>query len=138
MFSILKRNLRHHIHATDEGKNQKPKGKAFYIGLAFVELGKEDATVIVEPKTEIFLHHRGILTGRTLTVMKDHRMFVKIMNLKDCPQQILKEEPIELRLPIDLISDRPKKEEGVDNYISDLQDRLKLRDDYGLEFRLLF
>ncbi|KAJ8911021.1 hypothetical protein NQ315_016590 [Exocentrus adspersus] len=32
----------------------------------------------------------------------------------------------ELRLPIDLISDRPKKEEGVDNYISHLQDRLKL------------
>ncbi|KAJ8909763.1 hypothetical protein NQ315_005452 [Exocentrus adspersus] len=32
----------------------------------------------------------------------------------------------ELRLPIDLISDRPKKEEGVNNYISHLQDRLKL------------
>ncbi|KAJ8910252.1 hypothetical protein NQ315_007474, partial [Exocentrus adspersus] len=32
----------------------------------------------------------------------------------------------ELRLPIDLISDRLKKEEGVDNYISHLQDRLKL------------
>ncbi|KAJ8912736.1 hypothetical protein NQ315_016691 [Exocentrus adspersus] len=32
----------------------------------------------------------------------------------------------ELRLPIELISDRPKKEEGVDNYISRLQDRLKL------------
>ncbi|KAJ8915498.1 hypothetical protein NQ315_012379 [Exocentrus adspersus] len=32
----------------------------------------------------------------------------------------------ELRLPIDLISDRPKKEEGVENYISHLQDRLKL------------
>ncbi|KAJ8911829.1 hypothetical protein NQ315_012559 [Exocentrus adspersus] len=31
----------HHIHATDEGKNQKPKGKAFYIGLAFVELGSQ-------------------------------------------------------------------------------------------------
>ncbi|KAJ8914080.1 hypothetical protein NQ315_014275 [Exocentrus adspersus] len=103
------------------------------------------------------------------------------MNLKDCPQQILKGEPkpaqmktlpeplqeilkkstpllnpeevlqleellpyrsavhestgktpasivfgAELRLPIDLISDQPKKEEGVDNYISRLQDRLKL------------
>ncbi|KAJ8915506.1 hypothetical protein NQ315_012387 [Exocentrus adspersus] len=33
--------LTHHIHATDEGKNQKPKGKAFYIGLAFVELGSQ-------------------------------------------------------------------------------------------------
>ncbi|KAJ8915732.1 hypothetical protein NQ315_000667 [Exocentrus adspersus] len=33
--------LVHHIHATDEGKNQKPKGKAFYIGLAFVELGSQ-------------------------------------------------------------------------------------------------
>ncbi|KAJ8913050.1 hypothetical protein NQ315_006551 [Exocentrus adspersus] len=32
----------------------------------------------------------------------------------------------ELRLPIDLISDRPKKEEGVNNYISHLKDRLKL------------
>ncbi|KAJ8911691.1 hypothetical protein NQ315_017143 [Exocentrus adspersus] len=32
----------------------------------------------------------------------------------------------ELRLPIDLISDRPKKKEGVNNYISHLQDRLKL------------
>ncbi|KAJ8914833.1 hypothetical protein NQ315_014845 [Exocentrus adspersus] len=31
-----------------------------------------------------------------------------------------------LRLPIDLISDRPKKEEGVNNYICHLQDRLKL------------
>ncbi|KAJ8911902.1 hypothetical protein NQ315_012316 [Exocentrus adspersus] len=31
-----------------------------------------------------------------------------------------------LRLPIDLISDRPKKEEGVNNYISHLQDQLKL------------
>ncbi|KAJ8909537.1 hypothetical protein NQ315_002087 [Exocentrus adspersus] len=35
------RDFRHHIHATDEGKNQKPKGKAFYIGLAFVELGSQ-------------------------------------------------------------------------------------------------
>ncbi|KAJ8909422.1 hypothetical protein NQ315_003473 [Exocentrus adspersus] len=32
----------------------------------------------------------------------------------------------ELRLPIDLISDRPKKDAGVNNYISHLQDRLKL------------
>ncbi|KAJ8911788.1 hypothetical protein NQ315_008841 [Exocentrus adspersus] len=32
----------------------------------------------------------------------------------------------ELRLPIDLISDRPKKEVSVNNYISHLQDRLKL------------
>ncbi|KAJ8914343.1 hypothetical protein NQ315_011331, partial [Exocentrus adspersus] len=32
----------------------------------------------------------------------------------------------ELRLPIDLISDRPKEEEGVDNYLSRLQDRLRL------------
>ncbi|KAJ8910263.1 hypothetical protein NQ315_004999 [Exocentrus adspersus] len=151
---------------------------------------EEDETVIVEPKTESLLHYRGILTGRTLTVKKDHRMFVRIINLKDSPQQILKGEPIgicqtaevvamqkevhktstdenitraltrdnkeietaakprrtyrsavhestgntpasvvfgaELRLPIDLISDRPKKEEGVDNYISHLQDRLKL------------
>ncbi|KAJ8912164.1 hypothetical protein NQ315_006129 [Exocentrus adspersus] len=31
-----------------------------------------------------------------------------------------------LRLPIDLISDRPKEEEGVDNYLSRLQDRLRL------------
>ncbi|KAJ8914655.1 hypothetical protein NQ315_017352 [Exocentrus adspersus] len=32
----------------------------------------------------------------------------------------------ELRLPIDSISDQPRKEEGVDNYISHLQDWLKL------------
>ncbi|KAJ8912158.1 hypothetical protein NQ315_006122 [Exocentrus adspersus] len=32
----------------------------------------------------------------------------------------------ELRLPIYLISDRPKEEEDVDNYLSRLQDRLKL------------
>ncbi|KAJ8911778.1 hypothetical protein NQ315_008831 [Exocentrus adspersus] len=204
---------------------------------------EEDETVIVEPKSENLLHHKGILTGRTLTVKKNNQMFVRIMNLKDYPQQISKGEPIdtefkcrrtrldgpeewgadtltreqredpdvgdiaqwkiegkerpawqeisnrsptfkgywalwdslaiennllkrvwespdgkernyqtilprkrvpevlqavhsgtpasvvfgaELRLPIDLISDRPKKEEGVNNYISHLQDRLKL------------
>ncbi|KAJ8912596.1 hypothetical protein NQ315_000465 [Exocentrus adspersus] len=188
---------------------------------------EEDETVIVEPKSENLLHHKGILTGRTLTVRKNNQMFVRIMNLKDYPQQISKGEPIdtefkcrrtklngpeewdtdtlareqredpdvgdiaqwkiegkerpawqeisnrsptfkgywalwdslavennllkrvwetyrsavhestgktpasvvfgaELRLPIDLISDRPKKEEGVNNYISHLQDRLKL------------
>ncbi|KAJ8912295.1 hypothetical protein NQ315_017328 [Exocentrus adspersus] len=32
----------------------------------------------------------------------------------------------ELRLPIDLISEQPKEEEDVDNYLSHLQDRLKL------------
>ncbi|KAJ8915597.1 hypothetical protein NQ315_012482 [Exocentrus adspersus] len=32
----------------------------------------------------------------------------------------------ELRLPIDLISERPKGEEDVDNYLSHLQDRLRL------------
>ncbi|KAJ8912333.1 hypothetical protein NQ315_005938 [Exocentrus adspersus] len=103
---------------------------------------EENETVIVEPKSENLLHHKGILTGRTLTVRKNNQMFVRIMNLKDYPQQISKGEPIvhestgktpasvvfgaELRLPIDLISDRPKKEEGVNNYISHLQDRLKL------------
>ncbi|KAJ8913275.1 hypothetical protein NQ315_012893 [Exocentrus adspersus] len=209
---------------------------------------EEDETVIVEPKSENLLHHKGILTGRTLTVRKNKQMLVRMMNLKDYPQQISKGEPIdvgdiaqwkiegkerpawqeisnrsptfkgywalwdslavennllkrvwespdgkernyqtilprkrvpevlravhsgvggghfginktldkvrerfywlgtyrsavhestgktpasvvfgaELRLPIDLISDRPKKEEGVNNYISHLQDRLKL------------
>ncbi|KAJ8911889.1 hypothetical protein NQ315_012303 [Exocentrus adspersus] len=42
------------------------------------------------------------------------------------PQQVSVVFGAELRLPIDLISDRPKKEEGVNNYISHLQDRLKL------------
>ncbi|KAJ8914068.1 hypothetical protein NQ315_017589 [Exocentrus adspersus] len=100
-----------------------------------------------EDKRTKLLHHKGILTGRTLTVRKNNQMFVRIMNLKDYPQQISKGEPIayrsavhestgktpasvvfgaELRLPIDLISDRPKEEEGVDNYLSRLQDRLRL------------
>ncbi|KAJ8912767.1 hypothetical protein NQ315_016724 [Exocentrus adspersus] len=111
------------------------------------DITEEDETVIVEPKSENLLHHKGILTGRTLTVRKNNQMFVRMMNLKDYPQQISKGEPIayrsavhestgktpasivfgaELRLPIDLISDRPKKEEGVNNYISHLQDRLQL------------
>ncbi|KAJ8914843.1 hypothetical protein NQ315_014856 [Exocentrus adspersus] len=65
------------------------------VHLAICDHGiEEDETVIVEPKTESLLHHRGILTGRTLTVKKDHRMVVRIMNLKDYPQQILKGEPI--------------------------------------------
>ncbi|KAJ8921755.1 hypothetical protein NQ315_010666 [Exocentrus adspersus] len=40
-------DFRHQIHATDEGKNQKPKGKAFYIGLAFVELGSQKKEVLI-------------------------------------------------------------------------------------------
>ncbi|KAJ8910760.1 hypothetical protein NQ315_009068 [Exocentrus adspersus] len=55
---------------------------------------EEDETVIVEPKSENLLHHKGILTGRTLTVRKNNQMFVRIMNLKDYPQQISKGEPI--------------------------------------------
>ncbi|KAJ8921336.1 hypothetical protein NQ315_002950 [Exocentrus adspersus] len=55
---------------------------------------EEDETVIVEPKSENLLHHKGILTGRTLTVKKNNQMFVRIMNLKDYPQQISKGEPI--------------------------------------------
>ncbi|KAJ8914234.1 hypothetical protein NQ315_003598 [Exocentrus adspersus] len=55
---------------------------------------KEDETVIVEPKSENLLHHKGILTGRTLTVRKNKQMLVRMMNLKDYPQQISKGEPI--------------------------------------------
>ncbi|KAJ8915667.1 hypothetical protein NQ315_000599 [Exocentrus adspersus] len=55
---------------------------------------EEDETVIVEPKSENLLHHKGILTGRTLTIRKNNQMFVRIMNLKDYPQQISKGEPI--------------------------------------------
>ncbi|KAJ8910597.1 hypothetical protein NQ315_003967 [Exocentrus adspersus] len=55
---------------------------------------EEDETVIVEPKSENLLHHKGILTGRTLTVRKNKQMLVRMMNLKDYPQQISKGEPI--------------------------------------------
>ncbi|KAJ8914315.1 hypothetical protein NQ315_011302 [Exocentrus adspersus] len=55
---------------------------------------EEDETVIVEPKSENLLHHKGILTGRTLTVRKNNQMFVRIMNLKDYPQKVSKGEPI--------------------------------------------
>ncbi|KAJ8916404.1 hypothetical protein NQ315_014615 [Exocentrus adspersus] len=41
-----------------------------------------------------------------------------------------------LRLPIDLISDRPKEEEGVDNYLSRLQDRLRLTHTEVRQFKL--
>ncbi|KAJ8914139.1 hypothetical protein NQ315_016217 [Exocentrus adspersus] len=58
---------------------------------------EEDETVIVEPKSENLLHHKGILTGRTLTVRKNNQMFVRMMNLKDYPQKISKGEPIENR-----------------------------------------
>ncbi|KAJ8910062.1 hypothetical protein NQ315_013317 [Exocentrus adspersus] len=51
---------------------------------------EEDETVIVEPKSENLLHHKGILTGRTLTVRKNKQMLVRMMNLKDYPQQISK------------------------------------------------
>ncbi|KAJ8912994.1 hypothetical protein NQ315_002871, partial [Exocentrus adspersus] len=56
---------------------------------------EEDETVIVEPKSENLLHHKGILTGRTLTVRKNNQMFVRIMNLKDYPQKVSKGEPID-------------------------------------------
>ncbi|KAJ8914274.1 hypothetical protein NQ315_011007 [Exocentrus adspersus] len=55
---------------------------------------EEDETVIVEPKSENPLHHKGILTARTLTVRKNNQMFVRIMNLKDYPQKVSKGEPI--------------------------------------------
>ncbi|KAJ8911365.1 hypothetical protein NQ315_011658 [Exocentrus adspersus] len=55
---------------------------------------EEDETVIVEPKSENLLHHKGILTGRTLTVRKNNQMFVRIMNLKDYSQKVSKGEPI--------------------------------------------
>ncbi|KAJ8915697.1 hypothetical protein NQ315_000631 [Exocentrus adspersus] len=65
---------------------------------------EEDETVIVEPKTESLLHHRGILTDRTLTVKKNHRMVVRIMNLKDYLQQILKGEPIGICQTAELVA----------------------------------
>ncbi|KAJ8913151.1 hypothetical protein NQ315_006069 [Exocentrus adspersus] len=62
---------------------------------------EEDETVIVEPKSENLIHHKGILTGRTLTVRKNNKMFVRMINLKDYLQQISKGEPIEDRcLPL--------------------------------------
>ncbi|KAJ8914247.1 hypothetical protein NQ315_003612 [Exocentrus adspersus] len=61
---------------------------------AICDSTEEDETVIVEPKSENLLHHKGILTGRTLTVRKNNQMFVRMMNLKDYPQKISKGEPI--------------------------------------------
>ncbi|KAJ8912680.1 hypothetical protein NQ315_011039 [Exocentrus adspersus] len=161
---------------------------------------EENETVIVEPKSENLLHHRGILTGRPLTVRKNNQIRTKLdgpeewdtdtlareqredpdvgdiaqwkLESKERPawQEISNRSPTfkgywalwdslavennllkrvwetyrsavhestgktpasvvlgaELRLPIDLISDRPKEEEGVDNYLSRLQDRLRL------------
>ncbi|KAJ8910392.1 hypothetical protein NQ315_003513, partial [Exocentrus adspersus] len=53
-------NPRHHIHATDEGKNQKPKGKAFYIGLAFVELGSQKKKEIGNTSVQNIIRVPGV------------------------------------------------------------------------------
>ncbi|KAJ8911227.1 hypothetical protein NQ315_014939 [Exocentrus adspersus] len=103
---------------------------------------EEDETVIVEPKSENLLHHKGILTGRTLTVRKNKQMLVRMMNLKDYPQQISKGEPIGTCQTAEVVvmqKEVPRlaqlkklpgplqeKEENVNNYISHLQDRLQL------------